>query len=144
MKRDHSDRVTLYLAIESVALTRGDIAKRLGSPPDRGWGIGDVRGKTGKSWECNGWVIETVVRSSDGVYRTASELIPIALDRFEARAGAFRDAIARLDKESVQVYVVLAILAEEVPGIECSHTFLNLLAALGGTFQIDLTVAASE
>ena len=39
-------------------------------------------------------------------------------------------------------YIVLAILAEEIPGIELNHSFLQLLTDLGGTFQVDISAPA--
>lgn len=131
------DRVTIYLAIESVDLTPSELSTRLGVSPDREWHIGDGRGKTGKLWTCNGWVVETTVRSGDSG-RTASGLIPIAMERFESKVGPFAKAVSSLGS-SADRYTVLAILSEDVPGIEFSHSFLQLLADLGGTFQIDLS-----
>jgi hypothetical protein len=63
----------------------------------------------------------------------------IALDRFEARVKAFAKRASLLG-DSTPRYVVLEILAEEVPGIELGRSFLQLLADLGGTFQVDLNV----
>jgi hypothetical protein len=95
--------------------------------PDREWSLGDARGKTGKRWESHGWVVQTTVRSEDSGGRPASELIPIALDRFEARVKAFAKSASLLG-DSTPRYVVLGILAEEVPGIELGRSFLRLLA----------------
>jgi len=134
---DHLDeRVTIYLAIESTDLKPSALTDRLGACPDREWVIGAPRGKTGKRWECHGWVVETTVRSEEVGGQSASKLIPVAMERFERRVGPFAKAISELD--SAQKYVVLTILAEHIPGIECSHSFLDLVSTIGGTFQIDL------
>jgi hypothetical protein len=139
MNRTFDDSVTVYLAIESVELSSSDLTSRLGMRPDREWSLGDARGKTGKRWESHGWVVQTSVRSEDSGGRPASELIPIALDRFEARVKAFAKGASLLG-DSTPRYVVLGILAEEAPGIELGRSFLRLLAELGGTFQVDLNV----
>jgi hypothetical protein len=132
------DRVTIYLAIESVELTPSELTARLGVCPDREWLIGGVRGKTGKHWGRNGWVVETTIRSEDSGGRSASELIPIAMEKFESKVEPFAKTASSLGNLA-QRYAVLAILAEDVPGIEFSHSFLQLLTDLGGTFQIDLS-----
>jgi hypothetical protein len=137
VSQSFDDRVTIYLAIESAELTPSILTARLGVHPDRQWVIGDVRGKTGKHWERNGWVVETVVRSEENGGRSASELIPIAVERFERKVEPFAGAASSLGN-SVERYAVLAVLAEKVPGIELSHSFLQLITNLGGTFQIDL------
>jgi hypothetical protein len=138
MSQSFDDRVTIYLAIESVELAPSILTTRLGVRPDREWVIGDVRGKTGRHWECHGWVVETTVRSEENGGPSASELIPIAMERFEGKVGPFAKIASSLGN-SAQRYTVLAILAEEVPGIELSHSFLQLLTDLGGTFQVDLS-----
>jgi hypothetical protein len=132
------DRVTIYLAIESVELTPSELTTRLGVRPDREWLIGGVRGKTGKQWDRNGWVVETTIRSEESGGLSASELIPIAMERFASKVEPFAKTASSLGS-SAQRYAVLAILAEDVPGIELSHSFLQLLNDLGGTFQIDLS-----
>ena len=48
MSQRFDDRVTIYLAIESVELAPSILTARLGMPPDRQWLIGEGRGKTGK------------------------------------------------------------------------------------------------
>lgn len=131
--------MTLYLAIESLDLTSSMVTDRLGVHPDREWTKGDVRGKTGKCWERHGWILETTVRSQNCDGLPASALIPIAMARFEKRVRSLAGAPSELGS-STEIYVVLGILAKEVPGIECSHSFLELMGALGGTFQIDLSV----
>ncbi len=138
MSQSFDDRVTIYLAIESVEWAPSMLTARLGVPPDREWALGDLRGKTGKHWECHGWVVETTVRSEGNSGRSASELIPIAMERFERKVAPLAKSASSLG-DSAQRYTVLAILAEEVPGIELSHSFLQLLAALGGTFQVDIS-----
>jgi len=138
MSQRFGDRVTIYLAIESVELAPSILTERLGMPPDRQWLIGEGRGKTGKHWECHGWAVETTVRSEEHGGRSASELIPIAMERFQRKVGQSAKAASSLGA-SAQRYTVLAILAEEVPGIELSHSFLQMLADLGGTFQVDLS-----
>ena len=65
--------------------------------------------------------------------------MPIALEIFQGKVAPITKALATLGS-SVERYIVLAILAEEVPGIELNHSFLQFLADLGGTFQVDLTV----
>lgn len=136
MKDNFDERVTIYLAIESTDLAPSTLTERLGVLPDREWVIGDPRGKTGKQWECHGWIVETTVHSRDNEGRPVSRLIPIAMERFERRVRPFADAVAGLS--SAQKYVVLTMLAQHTPGIEFSHSFLQLIAALGGTLQIDL------
>ena len=136
LKSQMDDRVTICLAIESTELAPATLTERLGTRPDREWVIGDLRSKTGKQWECHGWVIETTVQSGDSQGQPASQLIPIATERFESRVRPFADAAARLG--SAQKYVVLTILSQHTPGIEFSHSFLQLVATLGGTLQIDL------
>lgn len=137
------DRATVYVAIESTELAPSDITARLGIRPDREWLIGDARGKTGKQWDVHGWVLETVVRSEDAEGRSASALIPIALERFEKRLRPAAKSIAALGS-SIQPYTVLAVLAESVPGIELEHSLLRLLHDIGGTFQVDLSTYAPE
>jgi hypothetical protein len=131
------DRVTIYLAIESVELTPSILTARLGVHSDREWVTGGVRGRTGKRWDHNGWVVETTVCSEGSGGRPASELLPIAMERFMSKVGPFAKMASSLGS-SVQRYTVLSIVTEEVPGIEFSDSFLRLLADLGGTFQIDL------
>jgi hypothetical protein len=142
MSESIDDRVTIYLAIESVEFPPAALTARLGVRPDREWVIGDARGKTGKHWECHGWIVETTVCSEENGGRSASELVPIAMEQFERRVGPFAKVASSLG-DSAQRYAVLDILADYVPGIELSHSFLQLLTDLGATFQIDLTVACS-
>lgn len=143
MSQNFDDRVTIYLAIESVELAPSILTARLGVRPDREWVVGDPRGKTGKHWECHGWIVETTVRSEENGGRLASELIPIAMERFEQKVGPFAKAVFSLGN-SAQRYTVLSILTEDVPGIELSHSFLQLLADLGGTFQVDLSTSSGQ
>jgi hypothetical protein len=137
-RNNFNDRITIYLAIESVELTPSELTTRLGSRPDRIWLMGSVRGKTGKHWDSNGWVVETTICSEESAGRSASELIPIAIERFEIRLKPFARMAYSLG-DSAQRYSVLAVLAENVPAIELSHSFLQVLADLGGTLQIDLS-----
>ncbi|MDP9115638.1 MAG: DUF4279 domain-containing protein [Acidobacteriota bacterium] len=139
MNRLFDDRVTIYLAIESVEVAPSILTERLGMCPDRQWVIGEARGKTGKRWERHGWVVETIVRSEEHGGRSASELIPIAIEKFQRKVAQFAQATSSLGA-SAERYTVLAILAEDVPGIELNHPFLQLLTYLGGTFQVDLSV----
>jgi hypothetical protein len=139
MSQNADDRVTVYLAVESLELTPSMLTDRLAVRPDREWIKGDRRGRTGKCWERHGWIIESTVRSIDHGGRPASALLPLALAEFETRAGPLVEVIAQLGP-SVQIYVVLGIVAEEAPGIELSHEFLKLTTFLGGTLQIDLAV----
>jgi Domain of unknown function (DUF4279) len=142
MSHGFNDRVTIYLAIESVEWAPSVLTDRLGVRPDREWTAGDVRGRTGKLWDSHGWVVEATVNSEDNGGRSASELIPIAISKFENKVKPIADAASSLG-DSAQRYTVLAILAEEVPGIELSNSFLRLLTDLGGTFQIDLSAQLS-
>src|SRR5437899_9097981 len=96
------DRVTIYLAIESVEITPSSLTERLGMRPDRHWVIGEARGKTGKFWDCHGWVVETTVRSDDNDGRPASQLIPIAMERFQKRVEPMAPAVSAL-RGSAQV-----------------------------------------
>ena len=138
MNQRFNDRVTIYLAVESVELAPSVVTARLGVLPDREWLMGDFRGKTGRRWEGHGWVVETTVTSEENEGRSASALIPIAMKAFERKVGPLTAAALSLGM-SAQRYAVLAILAEAVPGIELSRSFLKLLSDLGGTFQIDLS-----
>lgn len=136
---DVDDRVTLYLAIESLSLTSSALTGRLGVHPDREWAVGEPRGKTGKLWECHGWIIEETVTSAENSSITASLLIPIAIQKFEERVQSLAEPISHLCN-SANVYVVLSVIAQDTPGMEFRHSFLNLLSSLGGTFQVDLIV----
>src|SRR6476660_2329571 len=133
------DRVTLYLAVESLDLTPSIVTDRMRVRPDREWTKGDLRGKTGKYWERHGWILETTVRSQDCDGGPASALIPIAMARFEKRVRSLAEMLSEL-RSSAEIYVVLGIVAKEAPGIECSPSFLELMVTLGGTFQIDLSI----
>ena len=139
MKSHCDDRVTVSLTIESVSLTPAMLTTRLGVHPDEQWLAGASRGQTGKQWEHNGWTVETTVRSAENAGISATKLIPRALIQFETRVRHIADMIAALS-DSVQVYTVLFILTEHVPGIELSPSFLQLLADIGGTFQVDLSI----
>ena len=139
MSRNYDDRVTVYLAIESLELAPSILTERLGMRPDRQWVIGEDRGSTGKRWERNGWIVEATVRSEEHGGQSASRLVPIALEIFHGKVAQITKAVSALGS-SVERYIVLGILAEEVPGIELDHSFLQLLADLGGTFQVDLSV----
>jgi hypothetical protein len=134
-----NDRVTIYFALESATLSPQILTEHMGVSPDREWAVGSPRGKAGKCWVSHGWEIETVVTSQDHAGRTASELIPIAAKMFSERVEGLLRAAASLGP-SVDRYTVLTILSDEVPGIELSPTFLQLLVELGGTFQVDLMV----
>ncbi|MBZ5579218.1 MAG: DUF4279 domain-containing protein [Acidobacteriia bacterium] len=138
MSHDFDDRVTIYLAIESAELAPSILTEQLRMRPDRQWIIGEARGRTGRVWECHGWVVETTVNSEEHGGKSASELIPIAIERFQQKVAHFTDAASLLGP-SAQRYTVLAILADEVPGIELSHSFLQLLTDLGGTFRVDIS-----
>ncbi len=138
MFQSFDDRVTVYLAIESVDLAASAVTDRLGMRPDKEWAFGDVRGRTGKVWNNHGWVVETTVRSEDNGGRSASELIPIAIESFENKVGRIAKGVSSLG-DSAKRYIVLAIVAEYVPGIELSKSFLRLLSDFGGTLQIDLS-----
>ena len=78
-----------------------------------------------------------MVRSEENGGRSASDLISLAMEEFERRVRPFARAVLSLGNLAER-YTVLAILAEEVPGIELSHSFLQLIADLGGTFQVDI------
>jgi len=138
MSRSFDDRVTIYLAIESVELAPSVLTERLAMRPDRQWVIGEVRGRTGKRWECHGWVVETTVRSEEQGGRSVSELIPIAMEKFRHKVAQFAKAASALGS-SAQRYTVLSIVADQIPGIELNHSFLQLLTDLGGTFQVDIS-----
>ena len=75
--------------------------------------------------------------------RPANELIPIAMEKFERKVGPVAKLLSS-SGISAQKYTVLAIFAEDAPGIELSHSFLQLLADLGGTFQIDLSTGVPD
>ena len=134
---EREDHVTVYLAIESVELKPSELTRLLGVPPDREWLIGSERGRTGKLWDRSGWIVETEARSEDSQCRPASELIPIAIANFERKVAPFSKMAAALGT-SVERCAVLAIVSEQIPGIQFSHSFLKLLSDLDGTFQIDL------
>lgn len=132
------DRVGLYLTIEGTVLSPSVLTSNLGINPDRTWMIGDSRGHTGEQWGSHGWSLEMVINSQDTDNQTATYLIPIAIDQFEKRIEPVANKITQI--KGMSVYVVLSILANEVPGIELSNSFINLISKLGSSLQIDLMV----
>ena len=90
-------------------------------------------------WDRHGRVIETIVRSEENGGVSASELIPIAMEKFQIRVEPFAKLLSSLGN-SAQRYSLLSVLADEMPGIELTHSFLELVAEIGGTFQIDLSI----
>jgi hypothetical protein len=56
---------------------------------------------------------------------------------FEERVRPIAEAVRRLGA-SASVTVVIFVLSDVTPGIKCSHSFLELLSTLGGTFQVEL------
>ncbi|MFN7640739.1 MAG: hypothetical protein ACK5PR_03240, partial [bacterium] len=87
MGENYDDRVTLYLAIESLELAPSILTERLGMLPDREWLIGEARGRTGKRWERHGWIVEATVRSDEYGGQSASQLVPIALETFHEKVA---------------------------------------------------------
>ncbi len=60
-----TDQVVICLGIESVEMTAAAVTARLGVVPDSQWSRGALRGRTGKRWECHGWVLEVCVRAEE-------------------------------------------------------------------------------
>jgi hypothetical protein len=100
--------------------------------------MGTARGRTGKHWDHHGWVMEITTRSLENDGLPAHDLVPLALKGFETKVKPLAKLVSSLG-DAAQRYIVLAILATEIPGIELSQSFLQLLADLGGTFQVDLS-----
>jgi len=136
MTHNSDDRVTVQLAVESIVFDAAAVSLRVGVQPDRQWSIGDARGKTGMAWERHGWVIETTLRSADSGGRSATDLIPIVVSAFERRIQPIVAKLALL-RTDAELFHVIAIVANETPGIELSESFLTVLSAIGGTLQID-------
>jgi hypothetical protein len=133
----NDDRVTIYLGIETTKWRSSELTAQLGVRPDREWNIGEARGKTGKQWVSNGWELATAVRSEDAENQPASELIPIAMQRFEDRVRPIAGAVRSLGPDAY-LTVVIDVLSEITPGIICRHSFLELVSNLGGDLQLDL------
>jgi len=137
------DRATVWLAIDSVELTAAEISKALGIFPDKEWNTGDAIGRTGRVRDENTWYIEETLTSDQCEESANANLIPRVTEMFSNRVRPFLDRIATLGS-SVECYTVLSFLAHEAPGIELSHSFLEVLAGIGGTFQIDPTIYGPE
>jgi hypothetical protein len=75
--------------------------------------------------------------SEDNDELPVAELIDKTVARFIERILPIADRIRQMGG-SAEVFVVLSILSERIPGIEFSHSFLGLLSRLNCTFQIDL------
>ncbi len=131
------DEVTMYLAIESILLASSVITDKLGVLPDKQWSVGQNRGKTGKVWDRHGWVIEVRVLPHDDETLIASQVMSIAIERFEKRLAPLVQKVAQLDS-SADKYVVASIVCDVVPGIEFRPSFLKLLTEVGASFQIDI------
>lgn len=131
-----SDRVTIYLAIESATLDGPALTQMLGRSPDREWRLGQPRGKTGKVWDKHGWVIEVTVRFEDSEEGPTFDLLRAALEQFESKVGPVRKSVASLGMLAER-YVVISILAQELPGVELSTSLVGLLSDLQCSVQID-------
>lgn len=137
MMTSSHDEVTVYLAIESTVLKPSVVSEQLGALPDRQWSVGEPRGQTGKAWDRHGWILEVRVRPEDHEHRTASELLPIAIEKFEERLATLVPGLNRLGS-SAQKYIVASVISDFVPGIELKPSFLKLLSDAGASFQIDI------
>lgn len=137
MTTSSHDEVTVYLAIESTVLRPSVVSERLGALPDRQWSAGETRGKTGKPWDRHGWVLEVRVHPEDHENRNASQLLPIAIEKFEERLTTLVPGLNRLGS-SAEKYIVASVICEFVPGIELKPSFLKLLSDAGASFQIDI------
>jgi hypothetical protein len=80
-----NDHVTIQVVIESTTLAPEQITDLVGTSCDEARHIGDSRGKTGKTWECNVWRILNRKRAADYPGQSAHDLLPVCMAEFLAR-----------------------------------------------------------
>lgn len=132
-------RVTVELVVASDRLTPEEVTIRLGLPYDRCWRIGGSRGRTGKTWATNGWVLElakSVQRPED-----APTLLNECIEQFATRLTSIAEKVRELSREA-EVGVSVDVLASGTPAITLKHEVLQTIAETGAWLDIDINIRA--
>jgi hypothetical protein len=130
-------KASTELIIESEKLTPDEITARIGVPCDRCWKIGDLRGKTGKVWANNGWVLRA---SALGKPETRSSPFLAAMGNLIERLRPISKNIGDLSEEA-DIGVSVEILASEVPGLSIDRDVLKAIADVGAWLDIDVVIS---
>ena len=130
-------RSSTELIIESDKLTPEEITARIGIRCDRCWKIGELRGKTGKKWTNNGWVLRSSALSES---QTHSSPFIVALGNLVERLRPITDNIRSLSEEA-DVGISVDILASDIPGLSIGREALKMIADLGAWLDIDVVIS---
>jgi hypothetical protein len=129
-------KVTAELVVAGSSLTLEEITKRVGVECDRGWRIGDPRGKTGKSWATNGWVLRSV-KSAEKDDASASHLVRSCVGDLFRRLQPIAEKVKGLSGEA-DIGISIDVLACDVPGLNFDRDVLRVIADAGAWLQINV------
>jgi hypothetical protein len=131
------DQVTVEVAIESTRLTPEQITDAVGVPWDEARHIGDLRGRTGKTWDRHVWRILNRKKGVDYPGRSAHELLPVCmtefLDRLKDISGGLQSVI-RSEGGEFGVHITSAF----IPGLSFEPQTLRVIAELGLSVDVDV------
>ena len=91
-------RITIWLFVECADLTVEEMSSRIGLPPDKSWRIGDLRGRTSKTYETNSWCLESVSEVEENPLVVGDRLqqsLDEVLCRIEDSAERFRSLASK-------------------------------------------------
>jgi hypothetical protein len=137
------DHVTLQVAIESTTLTPEQITEVVGTSCDEARRIGDPRGKTGKTWECNVWRILNRKKATDYPGQSAHDLLPVCMAEFCERLTEISEGLRKVVRSEGGEFGI-HVTSTFVPGLSFEPETLRLIADLGLSMDVDVILYSSD
>jgi hypothetical protein len=137
------DHVTVKVAIESTTLTPEQITDLVGTSCDEARHIGDPKGKTAKTWECNVWWIPNRKKAADYPGPSAHDLLPVCMAEFLERLKGISEGLQKVVRSEGGEFGI-HVTSTFVPGLSFEPETLRLIADLGLSMDVDVILYSSE
>lgn len=131
-------RVTVWLWIEALDQTSGDLDRAIGVKCNKSHTRGGARGITGKVWAHHGWMVERECVSPDdaiSVGEAVRKCLRSVLDYVAPAADRFR-----LQSAGCERGLMIGVRAGAAPALRLENTDLDVIARLGVPLEIDLVL----
>ena len=138
-----NDHVTVQVAIESTRFTPEQITEIVVTSCDEARRIGEPRGHTGKTWDCNVWRILNRKRGSDYPGRSAHDLIPDCIEEFLDRVRGISDGLHKVVRTEGGEFGI-HVTATFVPGLSFEPETIYLIAEVGLSLGVDIVLISAE
>jgi hypothetical protein len=137
------DHVTVQVGIQSTVLTPEQITDVVGTSWDEARHVGDPRGKTGKTWQCNVWRILNRKKAADYPGQSAHDLLPVCMADFLERLTGISEGLRKVVRSEGGEFVI-HVTSTFVPALSFKPETLRLIADLGLSMDVDVILYSND